>query len=464
MADDAPDKGTATPDAPANPPELRTFTQEQVNDLLARQKGDVQRRYADYDDLKQRASKLDEIEAEKQTDLEVQGFRFDAGSAELDQEGDAEAWAIWQANNLDALSVVAHTEAVKCGRAYTMVQPRPGRQPRITIESPMQVIVATEPGDPSERLAALKRFVGDDGYAYSTIYLPNSVHRFRSKDAVSQTQVEWAPRPDEPAGHNPLGVVPVVALENSPDILDGGRSDLEVATPIQDALNLYCLDMQRSSASHASPQKWATGWKVPRALDGTVSNTFALKASVSSVWAAESADTKFGQLSPGDVANYIKPIETYVNHLSTVTGTPAYYINGSSVSNLSADAVKALDTRLVYRGKRKCLSFGDGWEETLRIAFLAKGDTARANAMSAETIWADPESRSLAQTTDAAVKMRESLDVPAEVAWQTVGFSPQQIKQMLRMNGWTPGGAANGPPTNGQGDPSRVVLPPSIRT
>jgi hypothetical protein len=395
--------------------------------------------------------------------LEVQGFNFDPDPDRptWDQRADNDAWAIWQANNLDAQSVIAHTEAVKCGTVYTMVQPRTDREPRITIESATQVIVATEPGDPDNRVAALKRFMGDDGYAYSVVYLPKTIYRFRSAEKVADSRIQWK---GATATDNPLGVVPIVPIVNNPDLLDGGRSDLEPATPLQDSLNVYCLDMQRSSASHASPQKWATGWKVPRAEDGSVSRTAALRASVSSVWAAESADTKFGQLSPGDVSNYTNAIETTINHLATVTGTPAYYINGGSISNLSADAVKALDTRLVYRCKRKCLSFGNGWEETMRLAFRAKGDMRRANAMSAETIWADPEARSLAQVIDATVKMRESLDVPAEVAWQIAGFSPQQIKQMLKMNGWTPGGAANGPPSNGSGDPSRVVLPAGIRS
>jgi hypothetical protein len=392
--------------------------------------------------------------------MEVQGFRFDPDPdrPEWDQEADDEAWAIWQANNLDELSRILHTEVGKCGRAFTMVDPNNG-DPRITIESPMQVVVATSPGDPRRRLAALKRWGEDDGYAYATVYLPDSIHKFRSSKKVRDgARTQWARRSDDPGGVNRLGVVPMIPFENNPDMLDGGRSDLEAVTPMQDALNLYCLDMQRSSQSHASPQKWATGWQVPRNPDGSVSSTAALRASVSSVWAAESADTKFGQLSPGDVSNYLEPVEMWRNHIAAVSRTPAYYLTGGSISNLSAETVKALDTGLVYRCKGKHLSYGASWEETQRLTFLAKGDLKRAGAMAAETIWADPEARSLAQTTDAAVKLRESLDVPAEVAWQIAGFSPQQIKQMLKMNGWTAGGAANGPSTNGSDDPSRVVV------
>lgn len=400
--------------------------------------------------------------------LEVQGFAFDPDpdKPKWDQEADDEAWRIWQVNDLDEQSVILHTEIGKCGCGFTMVDPN-GGEPRVTIESPMQVVVATSPADSRTRLAALKRWEEVDGYAYATLYLPGWIHKFRSANKVREgSRVQWARRGDDGAGRNSLGVVPVVPFANNPDMLDGGRPDLEVIVPIQDALNLHCLDMQRASQSHSAPQKWATGWKVPR--DPTdpsrISSTAALKASIASVWAAESPDTKFGQLAPGDIDNFLKPITGAIRQIVALGSVPAYYLTGESISNLSADTVKALDTGLVYACKRKQLSYGASWEETERLAFLAKGDRKRAGAMSAETIWADPEARSLAQTTDAAVKMRESLNVPAEVAWQIVGFSPQQIKQMLKMNGWTPGGAANGPPTNGQGDPSRVVLPSNIRT
>ena len=48
--------------------------------------------------------------------LEVQGFRF------RDAEGDADIWRrIWQENDLDAGSQLAHTEALMKGVAYAIV-------------------------------------------------------------------------------------------------------------------------------------------------------------------------------------------------------------------------------------------------------------------------------------------------------------------------------------------------------
>jgi hypothetical protein len=51
-------------DAPA------TFTQEQVNDLIAREKGKIASKYADFDALKAKASELDTLKAASQSDIE----------------------------------------------------------------------------------------------------------------------------------------------------------------------------------------------------------------------------------------------------------------------------------------------------------------------------------------------------------------------------------------------------------
>jgi hypothetical protein len=55
----------------------------------------------------------------------------------------------------------------------------------------------------------------------------------------------------------------------------------------------------------------------------------------------------------------------------------------------------------------------------------------RADDTSCETIWADPESHSEAQTADALVKLAQ-IGVPAEMLWERAGFSPQQIARMTQ--------------------------------
>jgi len=76
MADDA-TSGATTTDAAADTGNAaakagngtggQTFTQEQVNDLVARERGKVQSKYQDYDELKAAATRLSEIEESKKT-------------------------------------------------------------------------------------------------------------------------------------------------------------------------------------------------------------------------------------------------------------------------------------------------------------------------------------------------------------------------------------------------------------
>ncbi len=47
-----------------------TFTQAQVNDLIAREKGKIQSKYGDYADIKAKAAKLEEIENANASELE----------------------------------------------------------------------------------------------------------------------------------------------------------------------------------------------------------------------------------------------------------------------------------------------------------------------------------------------------------------------------------------------------------
>ena len=400
--------------------------------------------------------------------MEIQGFRFDPDTSKntWELDADADAWRMWQANNFDAISRMIHIDACKLGISYVLVAPpdpddRYNSAPIITGEHPTQCYVFAErPTNPNRRMAGIKRW-GDsfDNHAYATVYLPDSVTQLRSDRPFGGQQrpeevviydaggtpipstlhrVQWLPISTAP---NPIGVVPMIPIVNSPDLMNGGSSDLVAAIPIQDAINKYCLDMQVSSEFHAYPQRWATGWE--RAIDDAGHELSAreveLVLSQSRMVRAESTDTAFGQFAQGDVNNYILPIELYIDHLAAQTQTPVYYLKGK-LANLSADAMHAADQGLVDRVKGKILSYSDPWEEIMRTAFLAVNDQARGHAQSAEVIWADPESKSLAVVVQAAVAMRSSLSVPIEMAWEMLGWSPQKIRQARDLMGLPPGG------------------------
>jgi hypothetical protein len=401
--------------------------------------------------------------------MEIQGFRFDPDTTKntWELDADADAWRMWQANNFDAISRILHIDACKFGFSYVLVAPPDdddpfNSAPVMTGEHPTQCYVFADPANPNKRMAAIKRWADDwDNHAYATVYLADSVTNFRSARALSSptsptgneiviydqtgtpipstmNKVSWQQIGGSP---NPIAVVPLISIVNNPDLLDGGCSDLVTAIPIQDAVNKYCLDMQVSSEFHAYPQRWATGWE--RAVDNTgrelSGREVELMLAQTRMVRADSSDTTFGSFQMGDVNNYIAPIELYIDHLAAQTQTPVYYLKGK-MANLAADAMHAADQGLVDRVKGKILSYSDAWEEIMRTAFLAVNDQARGHAQSAEVIWADPESKSLAVLVQAAVQMRQSLSVPIEMTWQMLGWTPEQIRQARDLMGLPPGG------------------------
>ena len=139
--------------------------------------------------------------------LQVLGFRFTATSSpdletpdplvapqEVDpttdpsddaggNPADADAWAIWQANRLDAESVKGHTEAGKLGTAFLLVSPPTETgdgTPRITVEHPSQMIALRDPHDRRRILAGLKRYTAPNADEVAVVYTPTIITTFVS--------------------------------------------------------------------------------------------------------------------------------------------------------------------------------------------------------------------------------------------------------------------------------------------
>jgi hypothetical protein len=361
--------------------------------------------------------------------LRVQGYRF--GEA---QDADDDAWRIWQANGLDAESNMVHTESVKLGWAYWLVQPN-GDVPRVTAEHPSQVIVANAPGDRRTRLAALRKWVDDDGFIYANVYLPDRVYKYRTtarnlqvysaeRDAAKRWETLRAVR-------NPLGVVPVVPVPNNPSMLRGGRSDLAGGpTRIQDAVNMLLASMLIGAEYQAYPQRVLLGVDAPRDENGNIIKNAELTASQKRLWMFPNADAKAFEFKAADLDNFRTAIDGLVRDLTAQTRTPPHYVAGQIV-NASGDALKAAETGLVSKVRDKMDPFGEAHEEMMRLAFRAiDARDERAGAVNAEVIWRDPESRSQAEVVDAVTK-QVAIGLPFEVGLEKMGYSPQEIDRIL---------------------------------
>ena len=357
--------------------------------------------------------------------LNVEGFRY--GS---DPKADGDAWKIWQANGLDADSQLAHSEALIKGDAFAIVWGDNDGKPKISIESPRDVVVAFAPGNRKHRLAALKRWRDDDG-THATLFLPDAVYKFiKDKDSANG---EWVPKmhTSEPWPlPNPLGVVPVVPLTNRASLTSHyGVSEFMNVIPQQDAVNKLLADMLVASEYIAFPQRYVTGLEIP--VDENTGRPIPpFQVALDKLLVAEDPAAKFGTLSAGDLTNYVTGIETLVQHIASQTRTPPhyFYLGGNFPSG---DAIKSAETGLVAKSRRKMRFFGEAWEEVMRLSFKVLGDP-RGDMHETETIWADPEYRSEAELADALIK-RSAIGVPRQQLWEDAGYTMTQISRFKAM-------------------------------
>lgn len=400
--------------------------------------------------------------------LHVEGFRIPTEDGPRGTnigrrwEGDQQAWEIWQRNNLDAESHIAHTEALVNGVVNVLVWPADDGRAEITVEHPRQTVVETAPGGSRRRRAALKRWLDDGEYLRVNVYLPEGIFKWRSTeprrnmdDLPTTDSIRWDEWTDFgdttwPVA-NPLGVVPMVALPNRPQLLYTGDSELREVIPVQNAVNKIMLDMLIASEYAAFRQRYIIGIDIPRDPESNevlpLDREKLLKASLERVWMFEGSPEKnapqpqVGDFAASDLGNYVKALETLVQHIASRTRTPPHYLLGQMGSFPSGESLKSSETGLVAKVRQKMRFFGEGWEEVIRLARQIEG-TAPTQAFAAETIWRDPESRTEAEHTDAIMK-QQSLRIPNEFLWEQLGYSPQQIERIKQL---TAEGATVGPP------------------
>ena len=366
--------------------------------------------------------------------LDVEGFR--AGG----EQADDGLWSLWQSCDLDEWSQMGHLEALLYKQSYAIAwRDRDGL--RVSVESAGEVAVDRSPTDIRGVRAALKRWLDGDVWR-AALYLPDRVERYAADASRSgqapRSASAW--RPDGPPVTHTAGVVPVATFTNRPR-LDGlgGRSEIADIIPLAQAVYKLATDMMVTSEYSAQPRRWATGLEVPEGPDRERLQAEAAaywdQATKSKTWLA-GPNVQFGQFPTADLNNFVSAIGMLTGQIAAIAGLPPHYLGINSDNPASADAIRSAEASLVKRAKRKQRQFGGSWERIMRVAKALELGTSVAalpeEYATVETIWRNPETPTVAQSADAAVKLTQG-DTPVitpETAQEVfLGFSPAQIEQ-----------------------------------
>lgn len=355
-----------------------------------------------------------------------------SGVRSPDEGVDEDVWGFWQDNSLDAESKLAHNAALVDGRSHALVwSPTPGR-PEVTLDDATQMIVQYAEGSRRHRVAALRRWV-DDKRILATLYRPEGIYKFQSKDevhaAMSYGNIEWERR--EMPGEawplpNPLGVVPVVELgvnrRLKPGMFGYAKGEFERHTGLIDRINLLTFLGLVVALWMGFPLRGVIGQKVLVDDDNNPIAPFDSKPD--SVIAIENPEAKLVQLDAADRGNL--SIFGELSQLAMLTKTPRHYFpQDGGLSNISADTIRADEGALHAKVTGHKATLGEGWEEVLRLGGMMLENPVLLSPR-AELQWHDHESRSLAERADAASKLKDVLP-PMAVAELALNASAEQI-------------------------------------
>ncbi|MEU1074288.1 MULTISPECIES: phage portal protein [unclassified Streptomyces] len=369
--------------------------------------------------------------------INVTGFRS-SGSDKSPSVADEEANRIWRENGMRAESRLVHYTALTQRRAFVLVERDDAGAPVLTHETPRQVAVEHVPGNRRKLAAGLKMWRDDwTGNTRATLWTPDRIHDFVTKsqgpvfpgNAAQLRGWDALSLPSTPDGQRPndLKVVPLIPFINRRVLRREGFAEHEDVLSTQNRINLSLIMLIGAMKYGAFRQRWAAGLEVDEdPITGKKIEPFQLD--IRRLWTTDDPEVKFGEFAATDLVPYVRAVEAAVQDLAAISKTPPHYLIGAVV-NVSGDALKAAETGLVAKVSDQCDDFGQSWEDTMRLAFRAAGDEHRAADFSLETVWRDPESRTVAELADAAVK-KQAAGVPWRQRMEDLGYTPTQIDRM----------------------------------
>jgi len=337
--------------------------------------------------------------------------------------------SVYSENCLATESSLVHLDALIFGVGFAVVSPGATNEPHPLITA-LPTRNTTGVWNPRTRKLAAALTVTAKGDLTEpnewTFWTPT--HTFR-RQRVSGNIVE------SETPHT-LGQVPVVAFPNrpTPSRTSIGRSEITKAVRYYtDAAARTLLGMEVNREFYNAPQR--VGLNMPdNAFEGA-NGTQPWTSVMGRVWVLPpnpnegATKPEMIQFAPNSPAPYVDQIKEYQSLVAAEFGLPESYLGLHTDNPASADAIRALESRLVKRVQRRQTVFGRSWIEVAAIAEVIAGRTPDP-LVSVE--WGDPATPTKAATADAVSKLVGSgiLEPTSDVTLSMLGLNAAQRQQV----------------------------------
>lgn len=344
--------------------------------------------------------------------MRVDGYRTTSGAV------DALVWSWWQANSLDARQRMVYQDAMVYANGWVLVTPPTAAMPevpRITVEYPKHLHVKLDEADPTVAVMAAKVLK-----RRAWLYYPDRIVALE-KAAYGGG---WSVMADGVVEHA-AGVVPVVRFPNRLDSEGDSMSELAQIAPTQRRINQTIFDRMMVQKWATWKQRYVAGIDIEKDENGKALPPF--RVGVDQLLVAPNGDTKFGEFSESSIAELLRAVDDDIRHAAAITQTPPHLLAPSSISNISAEALVALEAGLSSKVFTRQADWGESWERVMVLAGRIVGVDVPFDA---EMVWANLEARSQAQIVDAVIKLK-SIGMPMSYLLERLGLTPQQVEKVM---------------------------------
>lgn len=342
---------------------------------------------------------------------------------------------VYTANGLDVDASSGHLDALIAGTGFVIVGKGDTGEPDplITVESPNRVT-----GEWDARLRRLSSALSVDethpltaDVTEVTLYLPDANVRFGRPSKGSGWQELG--RDDHGFGRVLVAMLPNKVRASRSE----GRSEITRALRgYTDMAVRTLLGMDVHREFYQAPQRYllgaeehmfkkgdgstATGWEtvmgrmlaVPRDEDGEL--------------------PQIGQFNPTSPAPYLDQVRGIAEMVSAEAAIPPTYLGFKTDNPPSADAIRAMEARLIKRAERRQATFGRAWREVGALALLVRDGEVPADYASIGLKWRDAATPTRSAAADEAVKLVGAGVLPADssVTYDRLDLSPQEQRTL----------------------------------
>lgn len=343
----------------------------------------------------------------------------------------------WQDSDLDdcfhdnALAVEAsqvHTDALVYGCSFVSVTAGGEDEP----EQLVRGHAATQTtGVLNSRTGLLDAAIsirgGDNGREFLTLWT--------SEEIVETTRAGGGAWEVIDRTEHGLGRVPMVAFVNRPRV-GNRRGQSEITAAVRrytDSAVRALLAMDVNREFFSAPQRYIVGASEDQFVDAAGRPRNPWEIVTGRVWAVGPSDEgeeqpKLGQFDPMSPGPYLDQVKGLALQFAAEAGIPPMYLGVATDQAASADAIRAMEARLVKRAERRQVQFGRSWAEVARLVRAGREGGLAREAEASAAKWREASTPTLAATADAMMKLVQTSILPASssVVLDRLGFDPQE--------------------------------------